>query len=66
MKCPFRTITTVEQFNTKIGSVTRVEFADCIEKECPFYGKEAIKFNECTMRREKVFISTCRRADNEK
>lgn len=59
MKCPFRTITTAD------GNITRVDFADCIESECPFWGEEMTRFNECTMRREKLIIPICRRAKGE-
>lgn len=66
MKCPFRTVTTksIEKTVYKNEEVTRVEFADCLEAECPFYGEKVFRFNERTMRREAVLTPACRRKDN--
>ena len=38
MKCPFRTVTTTEQFYAKEGSVTSTDFMDCLGSECPYFG----------------------------
>lgn len=63
MKCPFRTITTksIEKTVYKNEEVTRVEFADCLGTECPFYGEKVYRFNELTMRREEALKPACRR-----
>jgi hypothetical protein len=42
MKCPFRTIRKVE-YTTLRDSTTTEIFADCYEKECPFYYFNSIK-----------------------
>ena len=41
MKCPFRTVTITEPFSAKAGNVTSVEFAECLEHECPYWGKKS-------------------------
>ena len=66
MKCPYRTTTTIEELNTtaQIGRVERVEFADCIKEECPFYGRKAKRFSDASLRWETVIEPCCRRADN--
>lgn len=66
MKCPFRkTITkSIENSIYKNEEVTRVEFADCIGEECPFFGKQVTRFDERTMKHETVLRPVCRRADN--
>lgn len=53
MKCPYRTVTTIEEFRkrAKIERIERVEYLDCIKEECPFW--------------ETVIEPCCRRADNE-
>lgn len=63
MKCPFQTITT-EKLEEKTTKITGVVFADCLEDECPFYGKEVYRFNQRTLRKEKYLQPVCRRADN--
>ena len=67
MKCPYRTITTksIEKTVYKNEEVTRVEFADCLEVECPFYGSKGSFINERTMRHETRLTPVCRRAENE-
>jgi hypothetical protein len=62
VKCPFRTVTVEEQFNTKDGKVTSVEFADCLKNDCPYYGKKEIKIRQ-SGGFETVIDPVCRRAE---
>lgn len=62
MKCPFRTITVVENFSTKQGSVTAVEFAECLKDECPYYGKPIHRLRS-TGGFETVIEPKCRRTE---
>lgn len=65
MKCPFRTITISEPFYAREGSATRVEFSECIEKECPYYGKTVLQHRPMGGF-ESVVMPVCRRIENER
>lgn len=63
MKCPFRTITITEPWRT--GSKTKVEFSECVEKECPYYGKTVLQHRPMGGF-ETVVMPVCRRVENER
>ena len=42
MKCPYMTITVTKPLYTQEGSVTTVEFADCLKDLCPFFKEKAV------------------------
>lgn len=64
MKCPFRIIKTIKQMaNNKIVRVIN-EYADCLEGECPYYGRQITRLDQRTMRWETVTEQGCRRVDN--
>ena len=65
MKCPFRTTTKTEQLYSKNGSVTSVEYAECLGGECPYFGRTVRRFSDATVRWETVTEPYCRRVDNE-
>ena len=58
MKCPYRkqVKTTLDGFSNK---TTEVNFKECIEKECPFWGAIAISADDYE------WIYGCRKAKNE-
>lgn len=67
MKCPFRkkTKTLYETYGgVVIKSETEETFADCIEKDCPFYGVEETRHRR-TGGYENVTLPICRRTNND-
>jgi len=63
MRCPFRTTTVTEAFNSKSGSVTTVEYAECLKHECPYFGKRVARLRT-SGGFERVVEPVCRRIDN--
>ena len=62
MKCPFRTVTTVDKSSNKM--VVTKDYADCLKSECPYFGKKEKRLNGATMTTRTVIAQKCRRADN--
>ena len=72
MKCPFRTITKTETsygsdsrnaatYCKPIDSVVTVDFAECIEKDCPYFGKMVYELTDNGMK--KSLQPICRKAN---
>ena len=74
MKCPFRITKTIKNHyvdnvfsatHGKIGSVTEsIEFAECLEKDCPYYGKTVMKHRQ-SGGYEFVTDSACRKVEDD-
>ena len=43
MKCPFRTITTKEQLATKQVEIVTTDFLECLEEQCPYWGRTVLE-----------------------
>lgn len=71
MKCPFRTTTNTktnygsnpfnESYGKPIDTVVTVNFAECIENECPYFGKPVYELTANGMKKNLQPI--CRKAD---
>lgn len=62
MKCPFRTITTVDKSSNK--TVVTKDFAECLKGACPYFGKKERYYSDATQRMRTVISQTCRGSDN--
>ena len=70
MKCPFRTIKKVRflSYVTKVNETDydeTVEFAECLELECPYWGKKVKRLSDATSRWETVISPVCRRCEED-
>ena len=61
MKCPFQTVETTKNFSFSNSTVKTVEFADCIEDDCPFFG-ETVMEHQAMGGFKAVKYPRCRRA----
>ncbi len=72
MKCPFRTRTNTKtiygtnpfepNYSKPIDSVVSVDFEECIENDCPYFGKEVYKIT-CNGTKTRTLQPICRKAN---
>lgn len=62
MKCPFRTITSVEKTPNK--TVVSNDYAECLGCECPYFGKKGTRHDQTGP--YYVTVPKCRRIDDER
>lgn len=70
MKCPFRTIRRVRQITYDYLKINgdydeSIDFADCLENECPYYGQPVLKHSDSGGFR-RVIEPECRRCNDGK
>lgn len=69
MKCPFRSVVSVRHIRYATQKETGdcetiTEFAECLEHECPYYGRRILRHRE-NGGFEQVLEPCCRRALND-
>ena len=62
MKCPFRTVRKVRLLEASVYE-EEMEFAKCLEYECPYYGKRIMR-HRAEGGFEKVIEPGCRRVND--
>lgn len=70
MKCVFRTIRKVRylhpEFDNPVDYDEIVEFAECMGKECPYYGERYGNIKDPLTGKQKIFTDKiCRRLKND-
>lgn len=67
MKCPFRTIRKVRyrhpEFTNPVDYDETTDFAECLEKQCPYYG-QTVREHSPEGGWRTVTLPKCRRAEN--